>query len=435
MRKSISALLCLCILFAVLGGCDSNNRINNNQGSNQNNSQKNSPLGTADSAKGSTNGSKDSTNNVSNNTNPNSNADKSTKYDNLTELNGTIRVVTTIFAPYDFVRQIAGGKAEVMMLLPPGSESHSYEPTPKDIITIQNCDIFIYIGGESDSWVNEVLGSMDTGKMRTVTLMDCVDVVKEEIVEGMESDHSHDEDDAHNAGHSDSHDHDDAQGGEYSDNLDQHDAHSGEYSDSHSQDDVHDRDNEEAIHNHDESHTGNHTREYDEHVWTSPKNAKLIVQRISDTLCEADAVNADSYKEATAVYLAQLNDLDSRFREIVDSASRRTLVFGDRFPFRYFADAYGLEYFAAFPGCSSETEASAATVVFLINKIKTEAIPVVFHLELSNQKMANTISEETDARVLLFHACHNVTKDEMSKGVTYIELMYQNAENLREALQ
>jgi len=325
MKKLISILLGVCILLAVMSGCTQNSK--------------------------------------------------------ATESSGKITVISTIFAPYDFVKEIAGEHAEVTMLLPPGSESHSFEPTPQDIIKIQNCDIFIYVGGESDSWVHEVLESMDTEKMKIITLMDCVDVVVEEIVEGME--HSHDHDDDHD----------------------------------------------------DEDHDDNHERELDEHVWTSPKNAKIIVQKISDTLCEADTENSDYYKENTEAYLSKLSELDMKFQEIVNSATHNTLIFGDRFPFRYFADAYNLEYFAAFPGCSTETEASAATIAFLIDKVRNENIPAVFHVEMSNQKMANTISEETGAEVLLFHACHNVTRDEMTSGATYLDLMNQNAENLKEALK
>ena len=289
---------------------------------------------------------------------------------------GKVSVITTIFAPYDFAREIAGDKADITMLLPPASESHSYEPTPKDIIKIQNCDIFIYTGGESDSWVNEILESMDTGNMRIISLLDCVTAKEEEIVEGMEA--PHDEDD-----------HDDEHGGE---------------------------------------------PEYDEHVWTSPKNAKEIVQEILAALCQADDENSAAYTANVRKYSNRLDDLDLAFQAAVDSAARKTLVFGDRFPFRYFADAYGLKYFAAFPGCSTDTEPSAATVAFLIDKVKSEEIPVVFHAELSNQKMANVISEATGAKVLLLHACHNITKTEFENGTSYIELMWQNVDNLKEAL-
>lgn len=291
-----------------------------------------------------------------------------------TDSNDKLSVVATIFPPYDFARAIAGDKAEVTMLLPPGAESHSYEPTPQDIIKIQNCDVFIYVGGESDEWVNEVLSSMETAEIKIITLMDCVEVVEEELIEGMQEE--------------------------------------------------------------EEEETGEAEEpEYDEHVWTSPRNAKLIVQKISATLSEADAVNASVYETNSTAYLAQLDELDAAFKDAVTDAARKTIVFGDRFPFRYFVDAYGLQYYAAFPGCSTETEASAATVKFLIDKINAEKIPVVFHIELGNEKMAAALSESTGAKVLLLHAAHNITKADFEKGLGYMDLMTQNVENLKEALR
>lgn len=281
-----------------------------------------------------------------------------------------ISVVATIFAPYDFAREIAGDKADLTMLLPPAAESHSFEPTPQDTIRIQNCDVFIYVGGDSDRWVDEILSSMDTGGMKIVTLMDCVDPVEEEITEGMETD-----------------------GGEGEANA------------------------------------------YDEHVWTSPRNAKRIVRKISDALCAADESNAAHYLQNTAEYLQKLDGLDAAFQRVVDEAARKTIVFGDRFPFRYFADAYGLSYFAAFPGCASETEPSGKTIAFLIDKIKSESIPVVFHTELSSQKAADTISEATGASVRLLHACHNISRDDFQNGASYLTLMTRNVDALREALQ
>jgi zinc transport system substrate-binding protein len=286
-----------------------------------------------------------------------------------------ISIVTTIFPAYDFTRAIVGDKAELTMLLPPAAESHSFEPTPQDIIKIQNCDVFIYVGGESDEWVRGVLDSLDTSTMKIVTLMDCVEVVEEEVVEGMEEE----------------------------------------------PEEPASSDEEKAA-------------EYDEHVWTSPKNAKLIVQKISDALCEVDSANASIYRQNTAAYEIQLDDLDAKFQAVVDDAKRKTIVFGDRFPFRYFADAYGLSYYAAFPGCSTETEPSAATVKFLIDKINAEKIPVIFHIELSNEKMANIISEETGAKVLQLHAAHNISKEDFEAGLSYLEIMNQNVEALREAL-
>ncbi|MDR2504878.1 MAG: metal ABC transporter substrate-binding protein [Oscillospiraceae bacterium] len=280
-------------------------------------------------------------------------------------------VVATIFAPYDFARVIAGGLADVKMLLPPGSESHSFEPTPRDIITIQNSDVFIYVGGESDDWISSILSSMDTSDMRIVTLMDCVEAVEEELVEGMEAEEEGEEE-------------------------------------------------EEA--------------EYDEHVWTSPRNAMMIADKLAAALIEADPANAKAYRANADAYLLELDALDAAFREVVDGAARKTIVFGDRFPFRYFADAYGLSYFAAFPGCSTETEPSAATIKFLIDKINDEQIPVVFHIELSNGRMADAISESTGAAVRLLHSAHNVTKADFEAGITYLSIMQANIEALREAL-
>jgi zinc transport system substrate-binding protein len=282
---------------------------------------------------------------------------------------GKLNVVTTIFPPYDFVREIAGDKVNLTMLLPPGAESHSFEPTPQDIIRVQNCDVFIYVGGESDAWIERILESVDTQDKEIVTLMDCVEVVEELIVEGMEEEEE------------------EAEG-----------------------------------------------PEYDEHVWTSPKNAKLIVEKIAGVLAARDRANAGEYEKNTAAFLAKLTELDGAFQSLVNGAKRKTMVFGDRFPFRYFADAYGLDYFAAFPGCSTETECSAATIAFLINKVRAEKIPAVFHIELSNEKIADAICEETGAKKTLLHAVHNITKRDFDRGTGYYELMSQNVKNLREAL-
>ncbi|MDR2693554.1 MAG: metal ABC transporter substrate-binding protein [Chitinispirillales bacterium] len=290
---------------------------------------------------------------------------------------GKISVVTTIFPPYDFTRAVTGGKAEITMLLPPASESHSFEPRPQDIVKIQKSDVFIYTGGESDEWVKEILKSIDAPKLKVVTLMECVETVEEDIVEGMQKE----EEDGNEGG------------------------------------------------------KGEEGPEYDEHVWTSPRNAKLITRKISETLREVDSANADAYRKNTEAYLSQLDELDAKFKGVVDGAARKTIVFGDRFPFRYFADAYGLKYFAAFPGCATETEASAKTVAFLIDKMKKETIPVVFHIELSNEKMAQTIGEATGAKARLLHACHNVTKADFEAGKTYVDFMTANVETLREALK
>ncbi len=283
--------------------------------------------------------------------------------------NNELNVTTTIFPSYDFTREIAGEKANINLLLPPGSDAHSFEPSPKDIINIQNADLFIYTGGESDSWIDDILDTIDTGNTKIIKLMDVCSPMKEEIPEGMQTEE----------------------------------------------------------HDHGES-------EYDEHAWTSPKNAVLITEAISDTLCEIDNSNSALYKENTDEYIKQLNELDIKFENIVNSAKRNTVIFADRFPFLYFAKEYGLKYYAAFPGCAEETEPDIATVAFLIDKVRKEQIPVVFYIEFSNHKLADTVSEETGAKTMLLHSCHNVTKEEFDSGITYIDLMNNNAEALREAL-
>lgn len=288
--------------------------------------------------------------------------------------NTKLSAVATIFPQYDFLRAIGGDHLDLHMLLSPGAESHSFEPTPGDMITVSECDLFVYVGGDSDAWVETILDSVDTSNKEVVTLMDCVDTVAEETVEGMET-HGHAHDHAH------------------------------------------------------ESHG-----EQDEHVWTSPKNAMRIVQKLCDSLCRLDPEHADDYQANTASYLASLASLDEEFSDVTATASRHTIVFGDRFPFRYFADTYGLDYYAAFPGCSSESEASAKTLSFLIDKIKEEQIPVVFHTELSNEQMTDSICEATGAKKLLLHSCHNVSKDDFESGATYLSLMEQNVSALKEAL-
>lgn len=296
----------------------------------------------------------------------------------------TLRVVTTIFPQYDFVRQIAGEHAEVSMLLKPGEETHSYEPTPQDILKIQNCDLFIYVGGENDEWVEDILESIDTEQIRQLRLIDCVETVNEEHVEGMKEErgHEHGEEDAHQ----------------------------------------------------EVDHGSHETLTPDEHVWTSPENAISIVERITEELAGLDPEHQAEYEENKEAYGKQLEELDDAFREVVRSAKREVLLFGDRFPFRYFADAYDLDYYAAFPGCASDTEPSAATMAFLINKVKEEQIPVVLKMELSNENIANAIAETTHAEVRTFYSCHNLTAREFAEGETYLSMMKKNVETLKEAL-
>ena len=296
-------------------------------------------------------------------------------------------VVTTIFPYYDFVRQIAGDRVRLKMVVPAGMDSHSFEPTPADMITMQQADLMVCNGGEMEQWVEKVVASLDTENMKVLTMMDYVDVLEEEIVEGMEdNEHSHDD-----------HDH--------------------------------------AHENEEEDHDGHEMDiEYDEHIWTSPANAMKLVEVITETLKEVSPENASYFEENKNSYETELKSLDDEFKDIVANGRHRMIVVADKFPFRYFAQEYGLSYRAAFSGCSTDTEPSAKTIAYLIDRIKEHQIQAVFYLELSSHRTADIISEETGAKPLLLHSCHNVTRRQFDEGVTYLQLMKQNAKNLQEAL-
>lgn len=276
-------------------------------------------------------------------------------------------VICTIFPQYDFVRQIAGERVDLRMLCKPGSEVHGFDPSMNEMSDIIGCDLFVYVGGETDRWVD---GFLETnGKdVNAVALIDLVDTVDEELVAGMQG---------------------------------------------------------EA-----EEETAP-----DEHVWTSPRNAIRIVEGLTDALCallpdEADAMraNADAYK-------TELQTLDSAFHAVMDGAKRRTVVFAERFPFRYLCDELGLRYYAALPGCSSNEEVSLSTVSFLIERVREEQLPGVFYIEFSDQRIANTIADATGCDTWQLHSCHNVSREDFDAGVTYLDLMRQNLENLRKAVE
>ena len=280
-----------------------------------------------------------------------------------------LTAVTTIYPQYDFLRTIGGERIDVTMLIKPGAEVHSYEPTPKDVLSIAACDLFVYGGGESDTWVEGILESSGT-KASVFAMMDCVPLLEEEEFDEKE---------------------------------------------------------EEEAHHHEEA-------EYDEHVWTSPKNALLIVQALCDTLCELDPEGSDVYKANTADYLDQLTELDEALTQVCTESELHTLVFADRFPLLYFVKDYGLDYAAAFPGCSSETEPSAATLTRLIETVIDEKLPAVFRLETSNDSIAKTVSDASGADILVYHDCHNITADDFASGKTYLEYMWENVESLKTAL-
>ncbi|MDO5481334.1 MAG: metal ABC transporter substrate-binding protein [Candidatus Saccharibacteria bacterium] len=280
-----------------------------------------------------------------------------------------ITIIATNFPAYDFARAVAGETAEIKMLINPGVEMHDFEPTPGDIIDIKNSELFIYTGGESDEWIEDILGDINANKTRLFRMMDAVKIVEEEAIEGME--------DAEESGET----------------------------------------------------------EYDEHIWTSLRNAEKIVDRIKDELIEISPENKSVFEENAKNYTEKLAELDSEFQEIVANGKRDVIVFGDRFPFRYFVDDYGLDYFAAFPGCSEQTEASNKTIAFLVDKIKTEKIPVVFKVEMSSGKIAETIANETGAEILTFNSAHNISAEDFKSGLTYAKIMKNNTEVLQKALE
>ncbi len=279
------------------------------------------------------------------------------------------KIITSNFSSYDFVRAIIKDVDDISVdiLLKPGAETHDFEPTPQDIIDIQNSDIFIYVGGESDSWIDDVIKDINNNKSKIIKLMDLVDLYEEETIEGMETEDEEDE-------------------------------------------------------------------EYDEHIWTSPVNAIKLVNKIKEEIISIDSNNKEIYEKNANNYIQELTEIDNEIREIVSTSKRKELVFGDRFPLRYFTEEYGLSYHAAFPGCSEQTEASAKTITYLINYVKNNNIPVVFHIELSNGKIAETIAKETGAKVMEFNAIHNISKDDFDKGITYVDYMKKNIEALKEAL-
>ncbi len=363
---------------------------------------------------------------------------------------GKLKVVTTLFPYYDFTRQIAGDAVDISMVIPAGQDSHSFEPTPADIRLIQNADLLICNGGAMEQWVSQVVASLDSDSLKVITMMDYVDTVEEEVVEGMEDageehhhSHSHESaDDTHNdhahdeASHADEAEHDhDAEDHDHTDAEHDHDAEDHDHADEehdHDEED-HDHADEAHVHTHDDD-DADYEIEYDEHIWTSPVNAMKITRVIADTLEEMDPADADAFEENAVDYLGKLENLDQEFRDVVNGADLDLIVMADKFPLRYFADTYGLRYRAAFSGCASDTEPSAKTIAYLIDKVREEQIPAVYYLELSSHRVAEIISEETGAKPLLFHSCHNVTRREFDNGVTYLELMEQNVVNLREGL-
>lgn len=290
-----------------------------------------------------------------------------------------LSVVTVIFPQYDMARAVCSDLADVKMIMRPGAEVHGYEPSLSDIVAIEEADVFIYGGGESDVWIERILSSIDTSDMTVVSLMDC------EGVKLYEDEHI-----------SKSHIH-----------LD---------------------------HAHDHSHEDEGELSYDEHIWTSPKNAINILNVIEDAIISADSKNKDGYEKNAEAYRFSLKKLDSELNDVCSESQGDLIVVADRFPLLYLAKDYGLQYMAAFSGCSPESDAGPSVIAEMTEEIKLHNIDSVFHIELSNEKMADAICEITGAKKLLIHSCQSVSREDFNSGKTYVDIMRENISNLEEAL-
>lgn len=287
--------------------------------------------------------------------------------------NGKINIVATTFSTYDFARQIAGDNANITFLLGPGVDSHSYEPSAQDLSKLQNADIVIYIGGEMEKWIEKVLESdtLDTSKTDIIRVTDAIETIEEVEVDGAEEEEEEEE--------------------------------------------------EEGA--------------FDEHIWTSPENAIKIMNYLQGKFASIDNKNKEIYKSNSEKYIIKIKDVQAKIKEIVDNKKRDRLVFGDKMPMQYFLNEYGLTASAAFNGCSTETEPSAKTITYLVNKVKEENIPVVLYIELSTGKTAKSIAEETGARAMQIQTLHNISKSDFENGETYVSLMEKNLDVLKKALQ
>ena len=285
-----------------------------------------------------------------------------------------IQIVVSNFASYDFLRAIIGenDNVELTFLLGAGKDTHSYEPTAQDLIKLQNADLFVYIGGEAEKWSDKVLSSLELESTKVICIADYVDKLEEEEIDGAEAEEEENE--------------------------------------------------EEGA--------------FDEHIWTSPKNAIKMVEALEKEMAELDNQNSEKYNENAQNYIAQIEEIDRKIQEVIDNKVRDRLVFADKMPMQYFINYYGLEVSAAFSGCSTETEPSASTIAYLENKVKEENIPVVLYIELNDGRVAKTIADEAgdNCQAMQIQTLHNISKDDFDNGGTWVSLMTRNIEVLKKAL-
>lgn len=295
-----------------------------------------------------------------------------------------IKIVTTIFPEYDWVNNIIDGKEDafdVTLLLDSGADLHSFQPTAEDILSISSCDMFVYVGGESDGWVDAALENAKNSDIKVISLMEVMgeNAKEEELKEGMQAEEEEEHEDE-----------------------------------------------------------GREEKEYDEHVWLSVRNAKLFCGAIKDAVCALDPENAEIYKNNTYAYTEQLETLDADFAELAENSADKTLIFGDRFPFRYFTDDYGLDYYAAFVGCSAETEANVDTIVFLAKKVDETGAGTIYTIENSDQKIALAIkaaAQNKDIKTAVLDSMQAVTAKQAAEGTSYLSVMRKNYEVLSEGLK
>lgn len=330
-----------------------------------------------------------------------------------------LKIVATLFPQYDFARQIAGDYADVTLLLPPGMESHSYDLRPADMIEIRESDMFIYTGKYMEVWAQTIIDSLDDSVM-VVDVSDGITLEKEE--DYFVDEHSAHEHSTHeHIAHEDTDEDDEHGAHEDTDGDDEHGAH--ENTD---EDDEHDS---HAEH----SHSG-HTHEYDPHIWTSPVYAMQMVENIVDALMEKDPQHAEEYRQRADEYIDKLAEVDAAFRQVSEESARRTIFFGGRFAMTYFVREYDFDCVSAYHDCSAESEPSISSVMRMIDEIKESGAKAVYYEELADPKVARTIAEETGVKLLLLHSAHNVSRQEYENGVTYLDIMWNNVEKLKEGL-
>lgn len=294
-------------------------------------------------------------------------------------------IVTTNFPCYDFIRSVYDQPDSIRMLIKPGMEVHSYDPSPQDILAISKCKLFVYIGGESDQWVSKILDSINTDNITVLRLIDIVEN-DENLIE------CHHEENAL---------------------CHQHQHH----------------------HHHQQEEVASHHHETDEHIWTSPTIAIKMIDSIAKTLASIYPEKADIFYNNAKDYSSKIEKIRSEINLTVENASEKFIVMGDRFPLFYFAKEFGIDYLAAFSGCSTAVEASPATIAKLIETVKEKNLKTVFHIELSNEKIANVVAEQCNVGTTLLHAAHNITKDEFESGITYVDIMEGNSKRLAEVLK